>query len=276
MIALTRASLRALKSVFSAHTLWAGVLPSLVAVLGWSALLWFGWHGLVAGTGDVLDTLGIDGVLHQLFAAVHLTMLDAVVAPLLVVMLMTPLMVVSVVVLTAVLAPVFVNAFFAKQRYAHLEAMQGGTWFGSLRLALGSLLVALALLVVSMPLWLIPPLVVILPAVIWGWLTARILTYDMLAYHASEAERRQIMRENRWSLLLMGIACTMLGALPTAIWVFSFWTLALFPLIAAVMLWVYALVMVFSALWFGYFCLEALERLRARTDVTYREPSLSP
>lgn len=276
MIALTRALSRALKSVVSPRTLWASVLPFLIAAFGWGALFWLTWRGLVADVHVLFDELGISDALHQLFAWLHLGALDAAVVPFFVVMLLMPVVVLTMVVLTTALTPIFVNDFFVKQRYAHLEARHGGNWFGSLRHALWSLLIAIALLVVSMPLWLIPPLVVILPPAIWGWLTARILSYDMLAYHAAEAERSQIVRENRWSLLLIGIACTLLGALPTAIWVFSFWTLALFPLIAVAMLWIYALVTVFSALWFGYFCLDALERLRERLDVTPREPGLSP
>ena len=42
------------------------------------------------------------------------------------------------------------------------------------------------LIVLSIPLWLIPPLVMVLPPLIWGWLTYRVFGYDVLAEHALE------------------------------------------------------------------------------------------
>jgi hypothetical protein len=33
--------------------------------------------------------------------------------------------------------------------------------------------------------------------------------------------------------------------------------------ITAVTIWIYAFILVFSALWFGYYCLRALQRMRA-------------
>ena len=49
---------------------------------------------------------------------------------------------------------------------------------------------ALLALVLSLPLWLVPPLVLILPPLIWGWLTSRVLAYTAVAGHASLVERR--------------------------------------------------------------------------------------
>jgi hypothetical protein len=41
--------------------------------------------------------------------------------------------------------------------------------------------------------------------------------------------------------------------------------LPLFPVVAAATIWIYAFILVFSALWFAHYCLHALERLRAET-----------
>ena len=43
-----------------------------------------------------------------------------------------------------------------------------------------------------MPLWFVPPLVLIVPPLIWGWLTYRVMGFDVLAEHASREERRQL------------------------------------------------------------------------------------
>ena len=46
-------------------------------------------------------------------------------------------------------------------------------------------------------------------------------------------------------------------------WASSVWLIVLFPVITAVTIWIYAFILVFSALWFGYYCLRALQRMRA-------------
>lgn len=51
-------------------------------------------------------------------------------------------------------------------------------------------------------------------------------------------------------------------------WVSSVWMMVLFPFVAAAMIWVYAFILVFSALWFGHYCLRALEDLRATSRAT--------
>ena len=43
----------------------------------------------------------------------------------------------------------------------------------------------------------------------------------------------------------------------------SVWLIVLFPVITAATIWIYAFILVFSALWFGYYCLRALQRMRA-------------
>ena len=68
----------------------------------------------------------------------------------------------------------------------------------------------------SVPLWLVPPLVLVLPPLIWGWLTCRVMAFDVLAEHASADERRTILRGQRWPLLAMGVVCGYLGAAPIA------------------------------------------------------------
>jgi hypothetical protein len=69
-----------------------------------------------------------------------------------------------------------------------------------------------------MPLWLVPPLVLILPPLIWGWLTYRVFAFDALATHASGDERKAILREHRGSLLVMGVLSGYLGAAPSLLW----------------------------------------------------------
>jgi hypothetical protein len=89
------------------------------------------------------------------------------------------------------------------------------------------------------------------------------MVYDTLADYADADERRQILRAHRWPLLAIGVVSGAAGALPGAIWLGGVMAVVLFPLLAAVSIWLYVLIFIFTGLWFAYYCLEALARLRA-------------
>ena len=180
---------------------------------------------------------------------------------------------VAVLLLIATLSMPAVIRHLAARQFASLEMRRGGTWYGSLIHALWTTLICLVLLVVTLPLWLVPPFFALIPPLLWGWLTYRVMTYDALALHATSEERRALVRRHRLPLLLIGVASGLLGSLPTLLWASSVWLIVLFPVVTAATIWIYAFILVFSALWFGYYCLRALQRMRAeehgtRTAVT--------
>ena len=123
-------------------------------------------------------------------------------------------------------------------------------------------MVAALALVLSIPLWLIPPLVLVLPPLIWGWLTYRVMAYDALADHASEFERRALFKAHRWPLLAIGVLSGYLGAAPSLIWASGAVFLALAPVLVPLAIWIYTLVFAFSSLWFTHYALAALEEFR--------------
>jgi hypothetical protein len=110
---------------------------------------------------------------------------------------------------------------------------------------------------------LIPPVVLIVPPLIWGWLTYRVLSFDVLADHADRAERRTLMQRHRWPLLAAGILTGYLGAAPSLLWAFSALTLILAPVLVVLSVWLYTLVFAFSTLWFAHFLMAALAKLRS-------------
>ena len=136
----------------------------------------------------------------------------------------------------------------------------------SLFWSLGSTLLAAIALLLSIPLWLVPPLILVLPPLIWGWLTYRVMSYDALANHASSQERQQIFKEHRGSLLAIGIISGYLGAAPSVIWASGAMFVALAPVLVPVAIWIYTLVFAFSSLWFAHYTLEALEQLRLKNN----------
>jgi hypothetical protein len=182
---------------------------------------------------------------------------------LIVVALTVPVVVLATLLLVAALVTPAVVRLVASRRFAGLHQAQGAAWWQGLLWSAVCTLAALCALVLSIPLWLVPPLVLVLPPLIWGWLTCRVLGFDVLALHATPAERRQVLRQQRWPLLAMGVMCGYLGALPSLLWVASAATLIFAPLLVVVSVWMYTLVFVFSACWFAHFALAALQALRS-------------
>ena len=125
----------------------------------------------------------------------------------------------------------------------------------------------------------------VLPPLIWGWLTYRVFAFDVLALHASAEERRHLMHVHRWPLLAMGVCSGLLGALPALIWTLGSTALIFAPFFLAASVWLYTLVFAFAALWFAHFALDKLDRHRAAagavttpplTALTTAAPSPSP
>jgi hypothetical protein len=187
----------------------------------------------------------------------------AVLAPLIVVALSIPVIVVTSLLLVAVLmTPAIVN-LVSVRRFSQLERRHGAGFVQSAFWSLSCTLLALVALVVSIPFWFVPPLVLVLPPLIWGWLTYRVLSFDVLADHASREERQQIMRSHRWPLMAMGVIAGYLGAAPSLLWAVSATMLIFAPLLIVAAVWIYTLVFAFSSLWFTHYTLSALQSLRA-------------
>jgi hypothetical protein len=142
--------------------------------------------------------------------------------------------------------------------------------------SLGCTVVALAGARRQHPLWLIPPLVLVVPPLIWGWLTYRVFSFDVLATHASPDERRTLMAAHRWPLFGAGVVAGYLGAAPSLLWAMGALTLVFAPLLISVSVWLYTLVFAFSALWFAHYLLAALRDLRAVAAAPGRSPAPPP
>jgi Etoposide-induced protein 2.4 (EI24) len=243
--------------------LWS-LLP-LAAALGLVGTLGFlGWEQALDAVREGLNSFALSDQVFQWLHSVGAPQLRAMVAPMIVVALAVPVVLVATLLLVALLAAPAVVRLVAARRFPTLQAKQGaGLWQGLLW-SLGCTLAALAALVLSVPLWLVPPLVLVLPPLIWGWLTCRVLAFDVLARHASAAERRQVMRGRRWRLLGMGVASGYLGALPSLIWSLGGAALLLAPFLMLLAAWMYTVIFVFATCWFAHFCLGELEALRAR------------
>ncbi|MFZ4481847.1 MAG: EI24 domain-containing protein [Rhodoferax sp.] len=188
--------------------------------------------------------------------------LKLVLAPLIVIFAVTPVIVVLSLLTVAILMTPALTMLVAERRFSKLERKRGGSLMISLFWSLGSTLLALIALVISVPLWLVPPLILLLPPLIWGWLTYRVMAFDALAEHASADERKEIFRRHRGWLLGIGVLTGYLGAAPSLIWASGALFAAAFVILVPLAIWIYTLVFAFSSLWFAHYCLAALQALR--------------
>jgi len=248
------------------------VMP-LVLMAGISfGLGYFFWENAVAAARASFESWQLLATLLGWLESLGLANLKTVLAPMVVVFLSTPVIVVVALLMVAgLMTPSMLN-LVAERRFAALEKKRGGSFLGSLFGALWATLLALAALVISIPLWFVPPLVLILPPLIWGWLTYRVMSYDVLADHASTEERRELMRRHRGVLLGMGVLTGYLGAAPSLVWASGAALIVLAPVLVPVAVWIYTLVFAFSALWFAHFALAALQALRAERSAAAVPP----
>ena len=263
---------RALAYCFHRRVIALSALPLVlmaVLALGWG---YFYWDASVASARALLEAQGWLGTVWGWLQDWGLGNAPAFVAPLLVVAVLTPVVVLIALLLVAVfMAPALV-ALVAQRRFAGLERKKGGSLWASLAWSLGSTLLAVVALLVSMPLWLIPPLVLLLPPLIWGWLTYRVMAFDALAEHASKEERQMIFFRHRMALLLIGVCSGYLGAAPALVWASGMVFAAGFVVLIPLGIWIYTLVFAFSSLWFAHFCMAALQALRAENAVLSATP----
>ena len=241
------------------------LLPVAVLVGGTAALAHFFWQPAIAAVSLFLESSVLLNTAWAWLEAVGLQGVKVMVAPLILIVVLTPLIVVATLILVALLmAPAIVNVV-ATRRFPLLERRHGASFLGSVAWAIGSALLALLAMVVSMPMWIVPPLVLVLPPLIWGWLTCRVMAFDALAAHASTQERRRLLKVHRNSLLAMGMLVGLMGAAPSLLWSVGLMAIAMAPILVPLSLWVYTLIFAFSSLWFTHFCLEALQAQRSES-----------
>ena len=253
---------RALAYCFHPKVILLTLLPLLLMLIIVMGLGMVYWDAALESIRAWIDASSAMNWAWVWLERVGLMSLKAVVAPLIIIVAVTPLVVVmSLLAVSFMMTPALVN-LVAERRFANLERRQGGSMLQSVAWTVFSVVLALGALVLTLPLWWLPPLAVILPALIWGWLTYRVMTYDVLSEHASRIERIELMRRHRFQLLAMGVVTGLMGAAPSLVWASGALFVAAFVVLIPIAVWIYTLVFVFSALWFGHFLLSALVQLR--------------
>lgn len=245
--------------------LWLSFRPFLIVSIFWGVVIWLIWSPALEMLRTFLTASIFTSWIQSGLEYVGFDEARAWIAPLFLVILLIPIITISLLVFIAFsTVPAVVDSVVKQKAYEGLVRIKGGSFVGSFFYTLWSALICLALVMLTLPVWWIPPLFAILPPLLWGWLTMRLMAYDVLLDHATPEERNQLLEEHRWTLLGMGVVAGMIGAVPTFFWATSVLALVLFPFVSFVALWIYSLIFIFSALWLSHFLLHALKQLRQK------------
>lgn len=253
---------RALAYCLHPRVIWLSVLPLVLSMVFLGGLAWWGWELAVAQMRVWLDTWSLSQTFLGWLDGMGWDGFRAVLAPMLVVIVAVPLVVVITLLVVATLMGSAIVRLVASRRFPGLAVLHTASWAASAAWSLGATVVAVFGLLVTLPLWFVPPFALVLPPLIWGWLTYRVLTYDALASHATPEERKRLITRHRSPLLAMGVITGYLGAAPSALWALGALTVALAPVVLVASVWIYTLVFAFSCLWFTHFLLNALQAQR--------------
>lgn len=257
------AAWRSLAYCLHPRVIYLSLLPLILAAVSLGLLTWFGWTPGVGAVREALDAWGFSHTVLGWMDGAGLGFLRAMVAPFLLVLLAVPLVIVLCLLLVASLMTPALVKLVRQRRFPQLHDRQSAPWWRSLLWSAGASLTALSLFLLSLPLWVIPAFAVLVPPIIWGWLTYRVMAFDTLVDLATPAERDALLKQHHRSLLGMGVLCGYLGAAPTALWAaMGALTVALAPLMLLLSVWLYTLVFAFSSLWFAHFLLPALQAHR--------------
>lgn len=262
---------RAVAYCLHPRVIFLSFLPLILMIAVAIGLGYFYWDPALQWVRAVLESSSLFNQVWGWLEAVGVGKFKVVAGPLIVVFAVTPVIIVSSLLLVALLMTPALVRLVGRNRFPQLERKQGSSMAVGLLWSLSSTVLALAALVVSSPLWLVPPLILILPPLIWGWLTYRVMAFDALAEYASTAERRAIFRRHRGWLLVIGVLSGYMGAAPSLVWASGVLFATMFVILVPVAIWIYTLVFAFASLWFSHYCLAALQALR---DEANAEPNI--
>jgi len=258
---------RALRSQFSSRMLLLSVVPLLLSLALWGSLLYAGMQPLLDSLHALFAEYGLFQTSGSVLASLGLGFLKTLVVPLVAMLALLPLMIITSLLFIGIGAMPAIARHVSRIQFPQLERREGGSFLGSLGVNLTGILVFTLLWIVTLPLYALAPLALVAQAVLWGWLSARVMSYDALSIHASREERRAIVISRGRQLLVIGTISGLLGALPGVVWVGgALFSVVLFPVLAVLSIWLYLIIFIFTGLWFQYYCLQELADLRAAQD----------
>ncbi|WP_313950783.1 EI24 domain-containing protein [Accumulibacter sp.] len=221
--------------------------PAVVALVLWVGLMMFALEGVISTLVDQPPLTWLVG-----WGVAWLAKLGAVLGGWLLILaaaFVTAMLLAAIFVMPLLLDHVAL-ADYPELARAGKDSVTAGVW--------NSISAALLYVVgwlLTLPLWLVPGLGLLLPILWMAWFTRRTFAYDALTVHATEQEWRELRRQYRLPLLLLGVILALLAHIP------------LLGLLTPTL----------AALAYIHFCLESLRRLRqgALVAVINDQPALT-
>ncbi len=248
------------------------IIPMLLTLLVWGIVLKFTLPPLI----DYLQSLLTEHSGQSQWLLAGLVAIKVILAPVLALWLILPLIMLSTLLVVGTVLMPFVIRFVSTRDYPQLERKHGGTLIGGILNLFRCFGWFVPLWILAFPLSLIPVLGIIPHTLLWGWLTYRAMVYDALEEHASEDELKQILKDHRWPLLAIGTITSLIGNLPTLLWLGGALAMIFLPITVTLSIWLYLIIFIFSALWFQYYVLAALQQLReARVQAVPQPPAVT-
>ena len=253
------------------------LLPLLVAGVVTLGVGYLYWESALASVRATLEHWSLVNSMLEWISSMLGQGFRTGIAALIVIALSIPVVVAFTLVLVGLWITPAIVTLVARRRFGTLERRHGGSWWLGVAASFAYTIGALLMVMVTLPFWLVPGLALVLPPLIWGWLTAKVMGFDALAEHASHAERDAILRAHRYPLLIMGIVCGFLCGVPSMIWTLGMGVIVAAPLVMVPVIWLYTLIFTFSALWFTHYALSVLAALRAaEAAMRTAQPAAAP
>lgn len=261
---------RASAMMFSPR-IWALIgRPMLISLLFWGvaiALVWWlagdsivGWiHGLQFG--HAADVSWWQRVVNWLIGVGSLMLLSLV---------FLLLVVVSSMFVISVFGMAHINAAVATRYFPDLAARQGVSMWRTMRHTIGWTLWFAFFWIVSTPAYLVAGLGALLQTGVIARFNQKIFVLDALANHADPLEYEHIAQQHNRNLFGLGLVVTLLGALPTFVWLGSVMGVVLIPLTALLSVLTFTALFTFCGLAFSCYCLQALHDKRVSSANTAR------
>jgi hypothetical protein len=268
---------RAVAYCLHPRVIMLSLLPLMVAGIVTLGVGYLYWESAIASVRAVLEHWSLVNSMLEWMSSMLGAGFRTGIAALIVIALTIPVVVAFTLVLVGLWITPAIVTLVSRRRFPQLERRHGGSWWLGVFASLGYTVAALVAVMITLPFWLVPGLALVLPPIIWGWLTAKVMGFDALAEHASRAEREAILRAHRHPMLMMGIICGFLCGVPSMIWTLSMQIIILAPFVMVGVIWLYTLIFTFSALWFVHYGLAVLASLRAAEDAMHAaQPAVAP
>ncbi|WMW81772.1 EI24 domain-containing protein [Undibacterium cyanobacteriorum] len=267
--AVLRSWSRAFVAQFSPKVLLLSLVPLVLSLMLWGGLMWWRMQSILDFVQNFYVNHESGSSAAQLLNSLGLLALKTVIVPLVTMWALLPVMIMTSLLFIGVIVMPAVGRIIGKKDFPQLERRQGGSFFSSLGFSLFTFFLFTVLWIVTLPLIFFPPIYVVVQPLLWGWLTYRIMAYDALALHADPEERKALFAQHRGSFLVMGLIAGWVGTLPGAFWLggaMSVAYVAFFPFFVSIAIWLYLVIFIYTGCWFQYYCLDALQELRAKTS----------